>query len=154
MKSFVHFSKKHNLFLLLIFIFILAILGFYMNKLNYLEELSAWDKHNMTTTKCRKINKDLFAYDGACRYPSYCSTKGMDIAPNGRSCVTRVLAPGPSTTSPEGSIVTCKQQYINTRVNTLCPTLEVNCVNLNSSRLKRDLDYINMTYENGICSSK
>jgi hypothetical protein len=126
-----------------------------MNKLNYLEGLSAWDKHNMTTKKCKKINENLFFYDGACRNPNYCLTKGMILAPNGLSCVTPVLAPnGPSTTSPEGSVETCKQQYIDKRVNKVCPNLEVNCVNRQSQILKKNTDYINMTYANGKCSSE
>ena len=153
MKSFVHFATRRKLLILLLFIIVLAILVFYMNKLNYLEELSAWEKHNMTTKKCQKIKKDLFFYDGACRDPSYCEKNGMALATDRLSC--NKLAPnGPSTTSPEGSVDTCKQQYIQTRVNTSCPTLEVNCVNLQSSRLKKDSDYINMTYVNGVCSSK
>jgi hypothetical protein len=53
MKSFVRFYQKHNFLLLLIFIIVLAIIVYYVNKSNYLEGLTAREKH---TFKSRKIN--------------------------------------------------------------------------------------------------
>jgi len=46
MKSFVRFSQKHNFLLLLIFIIVLAIIVYYVNKSNYLEGLTASEKHS------------------------------------------------------------------------------------------------------------
>lgn len=53
MKSFARFSQKHNLLLLLVFIFILAIIVFYVNKSNYFEGLTAAEKHNSAAVKRR-----------------------------------------------------------------------------------------------------
>ncbi len=54
MKSFVRFYQKHNFLLLLIFIVVLAIIVYYLNKSNYLEGLTAREKH---TFKARKIKQ-------------------------------------------------------------------------------------------------
>jgi hypothetical protein len=167
MKSFVHFATRRKLLILLLFIIILAIIVYFAKKLNYLEGATAADKHAPTKAQCNA--KGMVIWNKRCQDSKYCEQNGMTldnlscINPTADQCKSRGMIlsnercrpiPVPSTTSPEGSVDTCKQKYIDIRGNAFCPNLEVTCVNSLSSKLKKEPDYINMTYVNGVCSSK
>jgi len=138
-----------------------------MNKLNYLEGATAADKHAPTKAQCNA--KGMVIWNKRCQDSKYCEQNGMTLdnlscrKSSDAECKSRGLillngkcrpVPVTSIIYPEGSVDTCKQRYIDVRGNVFCPNLEVNCVNLLSSRLKREPEYINMTYVNGKCSSE